>query len=151
MVRFGRVRVVLTAAMLGGLTACAQVSGLETRTRISSEPPCTDFFFPIYFSTKSALVSVPARKVINNAGRHARDCTVTEVEVTGLADFRGAALANLDLSRQRSLAVERALEAAGLPPARFHVSALGEDGAVTPSGQPAPLRRRADVFIRFQH
>ena len=151
MAMVGRVRAVLTLAAVGGLAACAQMSGLETRTRINTEPPCTDFFFPIYFSGKSAVVSAPARKVIANAGRHAKDCQVADVEVTGLADFRGGVSDNLNLSRQRALSVERALEEAGLPPARFHISAVGDDGASSPSGRLVPLRRRADVFIRFQH
>jgi outer membrane protein OmpA-like peptidoglycan-associated protein len=142
---------VLTLAGVGGLCACAQVSGLETRTRVNTEPPCTDFFFPIYFSGKSTSISGPEQQVIANAGRHSKTCDVAEVEVIGLADYRAAARDTLDLSRQRARAVERALEAAGLPPARFHVSPLGEDAAIYGTGQPVPLRNRADVFIRFMH
>lgn len=142
----------LTAVALAvlGLGACARVSGLETRARILSEPPCTDFFFPIYFAGKSVELSGPARGVIANAGRHANGCTVASVEVTGLADYNGPANANLVLSRGRAKIVADALQKAGLPEAEFHLSALGEDGAVT-NGKPEPLRRRADVYIRFVH
>jgi peptidoglycan-associated lipoprotein len=142
----------LTAMALAvlGLGACSRVSGLETRARILSEPPCTDFFFPIYFAGRSADLSAPARGVIANAGHHANGCTVSSVEVTGLADYNGPADANLTLSRARARTVADALQKAGLPGAEFHLSALGEDGAVR-NGKPEPLRRRADVYIRFMH
>ena len=148
MAKFATPAVFLGALALAG---CGHVSGLETQARILSEPPCTDFFFPIYFADKSADLSGPARRVIGNAGRHAKGCQIDKVEVTGLADYDGPADANLDLSRERARKVAEALEAAGLPEAEFHLSALGEAGAVTASGKAAPLRRRADVYIRFVH
>jgi outer membrane protein OmpA-like peptidoglycan-associated protein len=132
----------VAAACLAG---CAQVSGLETRARILSEPPCTDFFFPIYFAAGSAELSRPAQKVVANAGRHVADCTVAQVEVVGLADYKGPAVANLALSRRRAERVAGALTQAGRPARVFHLSARGEG-----AGGGAPLRRRADVFIRFQ-
>lgn len=125
------------------LAGCAQVSGLETRARILAEPPCTDFFFPIYFAARSAEVSPAALRVIRNAGQQAEGCRGPGVEVVGLADPRRDGDAG-SLSSRRAQRLASALEAAGLPPASFQPNPFGTAAA-------PPDRRRADVFIRFQH
>jgi len=132
--------VVLAAVVLAG---CGPVSGLETQARILSEPPCTDFFFPIYFGARSAEITPAAARVIRNAGRHAEGCQGPRVEVVGVADPGEAAGSVLSQARARHLA--QALRAAGLPPATFQPNPLG------PNAPPGPDRRRADVFVRFQH
>ncbi len=126
------------------LAGCGQVSGLETGARILSEPPCTDFFFPIYFGSRSADVTPAAQRVIRNAGRHAQGCSGPRVEVVGLADPQGDA--GSALSRQRAQHIAQALQAAGLPQATFQANPLGPDAP-----QSTVERRRADVFIRFMH
>jgi outer membrane protein OmpA-like peptidoglycan-associated protein len=136
-------------AAAAALAGCSQMSGLETRARILAEPPCTDFFFPIYFADRSSDLSKSAQGVIDNAGKHAQGCTVTQVQVTGLADFQGTQADNLDLSRRRARNVAQALAKVGLPRPAFQLDALGDAGA-TAGGTPVPLRRRADVYIRFQ-
>lgn len=136
--------VVLTA-----LAGCAQVSEVETQARIMAQPACSDFFFPIYFADRSDQLSAAARGVIDNAGRHARGCMLAQVQVVGLADDKGPQDARLALSRQRARHVAEALTAAGLSPTDFQLSPLGE-GAPSPAAN-APLRRRADVFVRFMH
>ena len=142
---------VLAALLLGagaaGLAGCGSMSGLETRARILSEPPCTDFFFPIYFARRSAELTKAAQGVIDNAGGHAKGCTIAKVEVIGLADYRRPSGDTLALSRERAHGVAAALTAAGFPAPVFQLSPLGEAGerladAKTP-------RRRADVFVRF--
>ena len=76
-------------------------------------------------------------------------CMVAQVQVTGLADERGPADARLELSRQRARHVAEALMQAGLPPAEFQMSPLGD---AAPAQRPdAPLKRRADVFVRVVH
>src|SRR5215469_9008170 len=99
------------------LAGCGPVSGLETEARILAEPACTDFFFPIYFGSRSAEVTAAAERVIRSAGRHAQDCRGTKVEVEGLPDPQGAE--GSDLSRQRARHLADALRAASLPPAAF--------------------------------
>jgi peptidoglycan-associated lipoprotein len=138
-------------AILGlaaGLAGCG-VSGMALRTRIYTTPHCSDFFFPVYFANRSAELTPQAAKVVADAGGHARGCKVASVEVTGLADYRGPAEPNLELSRMRAERVARALAKAGLPEPSFKLSAVGEAGAVADDGLPKPLRRRADVVIRF--
>jgi outer membrane protein OmpA-like peptidoglycan-associated protein len=138
--------VLALAAVLGG---CGHMSEMETQVRILAEPACTDFFFPIYFANRSDRLSLPARALILHAGRHARGCEVAQVQVVGLADDNGPADARLALSRQRARHVAEALMAAGLPPAQFQLSPLGD---AAPAPRPdAPLKRRADVYIRFVH
>jgi outer membrane protein OmpA-like peptidoglycan-associated protein len=139
----------LGVAVLMALGGCAQMAEVETRARIMAEPACTDFFFPIYFADRSDKLSFAARGVIANAGRHARGCQVAQVQVIGLADETAPKDAKLDLSRQRAQHVADALMAAGLPPADFQLSPLGKDAP--PPRPDAPLKRRADVFIRFVH
>jgi hypothetical protein len=130
-----------SAALLAG---CGSMTNLETKARILSEPPCTDFFFPIYFADKSSDLSKAAQGVILNAGKHSLGCQIMQVQVIGLADSPGARQDNLDLSRRRARSVAAALAQAGLPPAQFQVDALGSAGAGN-----APLRRRADVYIYY--
>jgi outer membrane protein OmpA-like peptidoglycan-associated protein len=140
---FGKLGSGVAAAVASAVLAgCGSVSGLETEARILAEPTCTDFFFPIYFGSRSAEITAAAGRVIRSAGRHAQDCQGTKVEVVGLPDPQGAA--GSDLSRQRGRHLSEALQAAGLPSAAFQPNPLGP-------GAPPPLeRRRADVFIRFQ-
>jgi outer membrane protein OmpA-like peptidoglycan-associated protein len=125
------------------LAGCGQVSGLETQARVLAEPPCTDFFFPIYFGSRSADITAAARRVIVNAGGHARGCPEARVEVVGLADPQGQA--GSALSKERGGHVAEALQAAGLPAPGFQLSPLGPNA---PESAVEP--RRADVFIRFQ-
>jgi outer membrane protein OmpA-like peptidoglycan-associated protein len=140
---FGRLGTAAALAAVGAVLAgCGPVSGLETEARILAEPTCTDFFFPIYFGNRSADVSAAAQRVIRSAGRHAQDCRGTKVEVVGLPDPQAAA--GSDLSRQRARHVAEALQGAGLPTAGFQANPLGPTA-------PSIERRRADVFIRFQH
>ncbi|MGZ3272204.1 MAG: OmpA family protein [Caulobacteraceae bacterium] len=147
MTGFRKGMVTTVAAALGlGLAGCGQVSGLETQARILAEPPCTDFFFPIYFGERSADVSPAALRVIRNAGRQIQDCRGPMVEVVGLPD-PGQEPASADLSRIRARRLAAALAAAGLPAARFQPNAFGDAAP----GRSNPDRRRADVFIRFQH
>jgi peptidoglycan-associated lipoprotein len=143
-------RGLILAATALSLGACAQVSEMRTRAQIVAEPHCADINFPIYFGERSSELTPAAMNVIASAGTHSRGCTAAEVEVVGLADYQGPADANLELSRQRAAKVAAALTHAGLPAPVFHLTAAGDTGAVTAGGDAKPLRRRADVIIRFK-
>jgi len=141
-----------TGAVLAVLAAAAALGGCggaATRLQIATVPRCTDFFFPVYFAGRSAELTPAATKVIANAGAHSAGCKLASVEVVGLADYRGPAEPNFELSRQRAARVADALAKAGLPAPTFKISAIGEAGAYRADGTPKPLRRRADVTIRF--
>jgi outer membrane protein OmpA-like peptidoglycan-associated protein len=109
---------------------------------------CADFDFTIYFDESSDQLTDAARLEIAYAAARVRGCALGAVEVVGLADASGAPRANLALSRRRAEAVARALAGAGLPAPTFKVEALGGAGALSPEGDPEPLRRRAEVVVR---
>ena len=145
-----RQAIILATAALS-LGACVQVSEIRTRAQIVIEPRCADLNFPIYFNERSAELTPAAMKVIALAGAHDQGCTAAEVEVVGLADYQGPPAPNMEVSRQRAAKVAEALTKVGLPAPVFHLKAAGDAGAVTPEGDARPLRRRAEVFIRFNH
>jgi len=140
-------RIAAVAAV--GLTAAACASTPKvTRDQIVAAPACEDSSFPIYFETGSTQLTGPAMQVLRESADQAKRCGIKEVLVLGLADADGPANRNLVLSRQRATSVAAALSAQGLPTPTFDLEAAGESGAVTPSGAPEPLRRRAEVVIR---
>ena len=137
-------------AMLGllavALGACAT---MERRQIVRAPARCADQTVEVYFDPQSAELTKEGRDVIAAAAQGARACRVAGVEVVGLADAAGAPGANLELSQKRAASVAAALKAQGLPAADYKVAAAGQAGAVTPSGQTQPMRRRADIVLRL--
>lgn len=131
-------------------TALSGCAATRDRSRLVRDARCADFSFQIYFAENSAQVSRSARGVVAEAGRQIKGCPAAVIEIVGLADYRGDAAANLALSRQRGEAVALVLTRAGFPQPAFRVQAAGEAGAVTAAGDAEPLRRRAEVFVRYQ-
>ena len=138
----------LAAAAAVGLSGCATVQSARARL-VKAPPRCVDQTVEIYFAPDQAELTPEGRMVISQAAQGVRACKVTAVEVLGLADAAGAPAANLELSRKRAQSVAAALAANGLPAAEFKVAAAGQAGAVTATGQSAPLRRRVDVALRL--
>ncbi len=128
------------------LSACA--GGLPQRLGLA-QARCQDISFPIYFSEGSDSVTPGASQAIDAAADKARGCHVGVVRVTGLADAKGGALANLDLSQRRTANVARLLAAKGFPAPTFDLDAQGDAGAVLADGRKAPMQRRADVAVHF--
>jgi outer membrane protein OmpA-like peptidoglycan-associated protein len=127
---------------LGGCAAKGEHSQL-----VRAPERCADQTVQVYFDPWSAELTREGRAVIDAAAAGARACRVASVEVLGLADAIGAPEPNLELSQKRAEAVSQALARAGLPAAEFRVAAAGQEGAVTPAGAAAPLRRRVDVTL----
>jgi outer membrane protein OmpA-like peptidoglycan-associated protein len=140
---------VRTAWGVALLAAGFLVSGCAGGPPTVAAGPCADADLAVYFGENSAELTGPARAMIADAGRQAARCHVREVQVVGLADYRGPADANLALSRKRAEATAKALESAGLPPPSFAVTAEGETGAVAAPGVAEPMHRKAEVFIRY--
>lgn len=135
------------ALVLGGLTGCGSVSGLETQARILSQPSCSDFFFPVYFKDRSADVPAGAMRVVRASSRRSQGCRIAEVKVVGLPDPKAPVAPPMTIAHERAVRVAQALEAAGFPEPAFELSALGAAGAGLPeAGLP---RRRVDVYVRF--
>jgi peptidoglycan-associated lipoprotein len=146
----------LLGATLVSAGGCATVgrmhhggSGANTEAHLVIPERCGDLSFPVYFESKRAQLTRPARQLITEAGRANRDCRVVRVDVVGLADYRGAAQQNLDISRKRAMAVAKALSSAGFPAPSFGVVAAGASGSVSDEGMPEMMRRRADVTVHY--
>jgi outer membrane protein OmpA-like peptidoglycan-associated protein len=136
------------AVSVGALSGCAGMKSGRDRL-VKPAPVCQDQRVQIYFEPDSAAVTDEGRAVLQQAAEAARGCVVKSVQVLGLADAVGAPDTNLELSRRRAEAVTAALAATGLPAAQFEVAGAGQAGALTPDGEPRPLRRRADVVVKL--
>ena len=141
-------RMFVVAGLALTAAACASQPKMA-RQQIVADPSCQDTTFPIYFESGSTTLQPEAAQLLRASAAMAKRCSVREVLVLGLADADGPANRNLALSRQRATSVAAALAAQGLPAPSFDLEAAGESGAVTPSGAPEPLRRRAEVVIRM--
>jgi len=148
--RSASIAILLAAA---GLSACAGVDQSMTRARSRiaavAAPACSNFSFPLYFQTGSDQLTRDGLAVVDNYSARVRACKVDEVKVTGLADAQGEAANNMELSQRRATSVAQVLSARGYPTPTFDVAAQGEAGASTTAGRAEPLRRRAEVSVRF--
>ncbi len=133
-------------ALVALAAACAPT--LRDRSAIVRTPVvCQPTTVAIYFERDSAVVTREADAVLKGAADMTRGCAINSVRVIGLADAVGAAGANQKLSEERAQATTIALAKVGFTAPKFEVAAAGDTGALTPLGQAAPLRRRADVVI----
>ena len=96
--------------------------------------------FVVYFDTGSAVIRPDAAAVIKKAAA-AIPANVT-VQLTGVADVRGNAQANLALSKRRAAAVEAALKAAGAKSATYTLQAKGVE-----AGSDLQKARRVEIKI----
>lgn len=136
----------IVAGLGVALTACAPMG--PSRDSIVYEPSaCSPRQFDIYFADSQAQLTPAARDAITMAASQLQGCVIPRVRVLGLADARGGAAANQDLSEQRAIAVVQALEAVGLPAPAFDVTAAGDTGAIAADGAREPLRRRTEILI----
>ncbi|CAN5410514.1 hypothetical protein BH10PSE2_BH10PSE2_29210 [soil metagenome] len=141
--------IILTCASLGfAVSGCASTKMFHSREQLVSAPSvCAAKRFEIYFADSEARLTEPARQAIGLTAAQLQGCTIRSVKVLGLADARGGAEANMDLSQQRANAVAAALTAAGWPAPAFDIDAVGDQGAADASGVREPLRRRTEVLV----
>lgn len=139
--------IVRNLLILGVAVVALAACKTTPKTEVARFTPCEDVNVAIYFEPSSAVIGKEGRAVLRGATTQAKGCTVERVDVTGLADAVGSADANLKLSEQRAAMVTKTLVGFGLKDVR--VSAVGDSGAVTPTGAAAPMRRRAEVVLRL--
>ncbi len=145
-----KVSTIVAITIGAGLAVSGCASSGNPRDRIvQATATCEDITVQIYFEPDSAEVTKEGRAVLSQAATQAKPCKVDRVLVLGLADAVGAPAANLEISKQRAASVTRALEAIGLPAAEFDLTAAGQSGAITASGDARLLRRRADVTVEL--
>ena len=135
--------------VLAGLLAVAGCAETPwSRGDLVAEPSaCAPQRFDIYFRDGEAQLTDAARHAIGLTATQLQGCEIRKVNVVGLTDARGGAVANLDLSERRALAVTEALEAAGWPAPVFSLMVAGESGSVTADGASEPMRRRTEVLV----
>ena len=143
--RMGKSGLVATGMAFAVLAACAPMP--KRTDLVVGESVCTSGRFDVYFVENQARLTDAATLLLNTAAEKARECRVQRVRVVGLADATGTPEANLNLSQRRARAVAEALARAGMPAPAFELNAVGDAGAVTPSGADEVLRRRAEVII----
>lgn len=135
--------------LAAGALAVAGCAGTPwERSDLVAEPSvCTAQRFDVYFRDSEAALTDAARQAIALTATQLQGCDIRKVTVIGLADARGGAAANLDLSQRRALAVSDALEAAGWPSPAFTLVGAGDTGSTTPAGASEPMRRRTEVLV----
>jgi outer membrane protein OmpA-like peptidoglycan-associated protein len=120
---------------------------MDRRAVVSEPEVCSARRFEVYFADSEAGLTESAREAIGMAAAQLQGCEIRRVQVIGLADARGGASANQDLSERRARAVAEAFTAAGWPAPAFDLDAVGDTGAVTGSGAREPMRRRTEVLV----
>jgi len=141
----------LTAIVAVGALAVAGCTGapwMRDRSALVAEPNvCTPQRFDVYFRDSESGLTEAARTAIDLTATKLQDCQIRKVDVIGLADARGGATANMDISQRRALAVAEALEAAGWPSPAFTLVGAGDAGSTTTAGANEPMRRRTEVLV----
>lgn len=134
--------------LLGALALAGCAGTPWKRSDLVTEPSvCTPQRFDVYFRDSEAGLTDAARHAISLTATQLQACEIRKVSVIGLADARGGAEANLNLSERRALAVAEALQAAGWPSPVFSLVVAGESGATTAVGANEPMRRRTEVLV----
>jgi peptidoglycan-associated lipoprotein len=134
-------------ALAAGLSGCGITRFLDRSAVVTEPEVCTARRFEVYFADSEARLTESARAAIAMTAAQLQSCEIRKVQVIGLADARGGASANQDLSERRARAVAEAFTAAGWPAPAFDVEAVGDAGAVTDSGVREPMRRRTEVLV----
>ena len=134
-------------ALAGLAGACSGNPFTQPKPLVATPSACGTQKFDVYFADSQAGLTPAARQAISLTATALQTCEIRSVRVTGLADARGGAAANLSLSQRRAQAVAEALTAAGWPSPVFDVAAAGSEGATDAAGVAEPLRRRTEVVV----
>lgn len=138
---------ILAAMALAGCETLPGSPAPYTGPVVAAPNACTDATASIYFERDSASLTRDAREVLRAIAAQAEACRFQAVTVYGLSDPVGAPAANVALSERRAETVTRELAGLGFNEVTFRLVAAGEAGAVLPSGEVQPLRRRVDIIF----
>lgn len=92
---------------------------------------CSDSELDLHFKTNSTAIEPHYQDKLAELAKLARELPNAVVEITGHADRRGDADANLALSQRRIQAVRDKLRALGVAPSSLQASAYGESRPLT--------------------
>ncbi len=119
----------------------------------SSARTARELRYQYTFRTGSTELQPEAVEQLQQVAKLARSARRATLRITGEADPRGDAAYNLELSRQRALAVGRVLADAGMPAERMVIEGIGAVGgtgatdAATPDLDGYAFARRVTVVI----
>ena len=122
--------------ILGAALAVAGCASLppDRADLVATPEVCAPQRFDVYFRDGEAGLTDAARHAIGLTATQLQGCEIRKVNVVGLTDARGGAVAE-------------ALEAAGWPAPVFSLMVAGESGSVTADGASEPMRRRTEVLV----
>jgi peptidoglycan-associated lipoprotein len=136
-------------ALVLALAACGTPPGpsIYKGPVVAATDACSDLTASIYFARDSAALTRDGKAVLQGAAAQAESCNFRDVEIYGLSDPVGAPAANVALSKRRAEVVTAELARLGFAEVTFKLVAAGETGAVMPTGEVEPLRRRVDIIF----
>ncbi|MFM1895342.1 MAG: hypothetical protein RLZZ385_416 [Pseudomonadota bacterium] len=112
---------------LAGQSSGAAVRGLPVLAETGMDRVCCDnTVVSLYFRNDSSAVEPQDHELLSSFANLTRQMPDPAIEITGYADRNGDAEYNLELSRQRSLAVRDALARLGVDNIRVTTIAYGE-------------------------
>lgn len=139
--------VALAALAVAGCETLGPPRQPYTGPVVAMPDTCTDITASIYFERDSARLTRDAMEVLRGIAAQAESCGFRSVTVYGLSDPVGAPAANVALSERRAEIVTRELAHLGYTEVTFKLVAAGEAGAIMPTGEVQPLRRRVDIIF----
>jgi outer membrane protein OmpA-like peptidoglycan-associated protein len=119
--------------LLAGLTACVPQSSV----------PSEAGRFLVYFDEFSANLTAPARDVVADAAKRAREIKARGIRIEARASATGSPTANKHLAETRSQVVADALAKGGLDRAMLSQVPIGQTG----SDDPSVAERRVDIVL----
>ena len=106
--------------------------------------------FILYFKADSSELTEDSKKMIPEVLRTIQERQSVDTSVIGHTDTSGAASYNLQLSRQRAVAIGRILTSQGVDPTILEISSHGEKNLLVPTGDNVfePRNRRVEITVR---
>jgi OOP family OmpA-OmpF porin len=104
----------------------------------------------IRFDTSSDAVSRASHRLLDRLAAAAAKCPTAQIVIEGHTDSRGAHGMNMGLSRRRAAAVEKYLEAKGVPAASLTSEGFGPDKPAATNDTPAgrEINRRTEFRVK---
>lgn len=106
---------------------------------------CAPVEVSVYFAPSQYELNEFAEDLLHQAVSRVEHCELAQIEVVGFSDSSGQADFNYRLSEQRAEHTMAYLEEHGIVANTIQMSARGQEGAVSDSGEPLIMRRKVDL------
>lgn len=136
----------ITAMVAAGTLALAGPVPAQT----APAPSCVAGPFMVFFDAASATLTAQGTAILDNVAQNFLSCGSASVLISGHTDRKGAALANVKLSRRIASNVRTYLVSRGIPDGLLATEAYGESRPLveTADGVREPQNRRAEITFR---